>query len=56
MQNDARFIEHRLCGIYNCDRGGLGGIVEADHIRRVGFVHAIAMTLGNKYIAGENRD
>ncbi len=26
-------IEHKLCNIFNCDRGGIGGMVNSDFIR-----------------------
>jgi len=49
LQNHARYIEHKLRHIYNCDRFSLGGIINSDHIKRVGFVHSIAMVFASEY-------
>lgn len=32
-QNYAISIEHKLSNIFNCDRGGIGGMVNSDFIR-----------------------
>ena len=53
MQQYAIGIEHDLCYEYNCNRSGVGGIVNSDHIRRVGFFHSIALVLA-KYYNGNN--
>lgn len=53
MQQYAAGIEHDLCYEYECDRGGIGNIANADHIRRVGLFHSMAMVLV-KYYYGDN--
>lgn len=49
MQQYATGIEHNLCYEYSCQRHGIGGIANSDHIRRVGFYHAMAMVLVRYY-------
>ena len=53
MQQYAISIEHDLCYEYSCDRFGIGGISNSDHIRSSGFYHAMAMVLV-KYYYGDN--
>lgn len=54
IQSYAVGIEHDLRNEYNCDRFGIGGIANSDHIRRSGFYHCMAMVLV-KYYYGDNR-
>lgn len=49
MQQYAIGIEHDLCYEYGCDRLGLGGVANSDHIRRVGLFHGMAMVLVKYY-------
>lgn len=44
-------IEHDLRHEYNCDRIGIGGIADSDHIRNTygGFYHCMAMVLVKYY-------
>ena len=55
MQQYAIGLEHDLCKEYECERFGIGGIANSDHIRRVGFYHSMAMVLV-KYYYGDNRE
>jgi len=54
IQSYAINIEHDLTSEYNCDRFGIGGIANSDHIRRVGFYHCMAMVLA-KYYNDDNK-
>jgi len=53
IQSYAVRIEHHLRAEYNCDRLGIGGIADSDHIRSSGFYHCMAMVLV-KYYSGDN--
>ncbi len=41
-QNYAINIEHKLSNIFNCDRGGIGGMVNSDFIRPMPYGSMIA--------------
>jgi len=54
FQSYACSIEHDLRAEYNCDRMGIGGIANSDHVRGGGLYHCLAMVLV-KYYYGENK-
>ncbi len=54
IQSYAGSIERDLRAEYNCDRMGIGGIANSDHVRGGGLYHCLAMVLV-KYYFGENK-
>lgn len=47
-------LEHTLRGILECDRGGLGGLIDADAIEYGSMFTVIISTLSIKYIGEKN--
>lgn len=50
MQSHAISIEHQLQTTFDSDRNALGGFINSDYIRRVGFIPALILLLSKKYI------
>ena len=42
-------VEQDLRNEYNCDRFGIGGIADSDHLKRVGWYYGMAMVLVKYY-------
>lgn len=51
--NYAISIEHRLRSVFNCQRGGFGGQIDADVIQKHPY---LSMTQGIAYLYGRNGD
>ncbi|MCB2299900.1 hypothetical protein [Clostridium tagluense] len=49
-------LEHTLRGILECDRGGLGGLIDADAIEYGSMFTVIVSTLSIKYIGEKNTE
>ena len=39
--DDAYMLERIVRGVFNCDRGGMGGFIDADHFERAPFDAAL---------------
>lgn len=52
MQQEAIGIEFKLRNELRCERFGLGGFVNSDHIRSGGFISAIILILSKYYNDG----
>lgn len=46
--NDAIIIEHIVSNLYNCNQGGMGGIIEANHFEHNPF-HAALICISKLY-------
>ncbi len=46
--NDAIILEHIVSNLYNCNQGGMGGIIEASHFERNPF-HAALISISKLY-------
>lgn len=56
MQSHAVSIEHQLRTTFDSGRYALGGFINSDHIRSVGFIPALILLLSKKYIhTGDRR-
>ncbi len=55
MHDIALLLERRLEGEYRCSAHGIGGIINADHIRHSGFFTAIVLHLIGAYTSEANR-
>ncbi|MFC8688167.1 hypothetical protein [Brevibacillus porteri] len=47
-------LEHRARAIFNCDRGGLGGVVDSDFIDSGGWYTVIVSCLAKFYVGVVN--
>ena len=56
MQSHAINIELELSSIFDCERFAMGGFINADHIRRTGFISAIVLILSRLYTSDRNRE
>jgi len=54
MQQHAIDLEFHLQEEFNCERFGLGGFVNSDHIRSAGFISSLVLIL-SKYYSKPNR-
>lgn len=55
MQSHAVSMEHQLRTAFDSDRYGLGGFINSDHIRKVGFIPTLILLLSKKYIHSGDR-
>lgn len=47
--NDAVVIEHIVSNLYNCNQGGMGGIIDASHFEHNPF-HAALICISKLYV------